>query len=124
MTPSVSRSELDPRIEIHPPRRRYYIHAISGLCLCLTACARCDDTATPEDIRFCRKLRKDRHSIGSDRRIGSPWPLSSQSVELVYEAGLRNRAHLSLADHLDDLNTLEGGMCAVEGFEAKCRSRF
>ena len=60
---------------------------------------------------FCRKLRKDRHSIGADRTIGSPWLLSSQTVELIYEAALRNRAHLSLADHLDDFNTLEGGMC-------------
>ena len=75
-------------------------------------------------MRFCRKHRKDRHSIGADRTIGSPWPLSSQTVELIYEAALRNRAHLSLADHLDDFNTLEGGVCTVEGFEAKCRSRF
>ena len=49
--------------------------------------------------------------LGADRTIGSPWPLSSQTVELIYEAALRNRAHLPLADHLDDFNTLEGGMC-------------
>ena len=46
--------------------------------------------------------------LGADRTIGSPWPLSSQTVELFYEAALRNRAHLSLADHLDDFNTLLG----------------
>ena len=62
--------------------------------------------------------------LGADRTIGSPWPLSSQTVELIYEAALRNRAHLSLANHLDDFNALEGGMCAVEGFETKCGSRF
>jgi hypothetical protein len=91
-----------------------WIHSI--ICCCLRFIM--------SSICFCRKLRKVRRSSWSQSYDRLSLPLSSQTVELVYESALRNRAHLSFLNHLDDFNTKDSGMCAVEGFESKCGSRF